>query len=1026
MLVGQPGIATGDISVPEGELAVFGVRVNNAAAGSTLVLTLADGTAVNPAVSPDDYSRQVFEFSLDNGTTWTNYTGAIAVAAGNSVLQVRTSTVNDLLDEANETFTLGAALTSLGTTVSDSATATIVDNDTLPTIGGATASVSEEGLANGLPDTDGTPDSTNSASANGSLNIVRNGSAPLTVGLQTDNLPTALGETAVTWSLSTNGTVLTASAGADAVLRITLNGGNPAVASGAGTSVGYQVDLLRPIQHPTTSTEDAVTFNVGLRISDGANPIGSGALGVTIEDDSPRATPLTVLVSEPVPALVSGLQAGFVSPVGGSTANFGLTNNDTDAFNDVVAWGSNGRSSYAFVDNPQFVGAAGVPVSGTFRLGTFTHNNQTIDTGSSLTRVNLDVNFLVNGQTVSQTITLNHNETTNTSDPLASRDIISIAGGVLVREFTVAGQPFRLTVDGFRDANNALVTEVRTNENASTSFDLFARVESISAAPITGTVNPQFGADGAGTVIWDGAVLNTTTGEATIANALGTFVGRSDGTFRFTPALNANVRDDTNISFNYTVRDRDGDVTNSTLTVTMRDGSEPVAVNDSATASEGNWDIDSATNRTVQVLQPESWSTTTTSTTRVTGTWAIDPQTNGVEVSNQTPTFTFAANAANPATVRFDIDVDGHRSGDVVRVELVNTTTSTVVDSRTFSNSANNQTFSVTTGGTYFLRLVGDDNTSSGNLKAYLDDLQVTSRTFTPARWVTQSVATPNMLWVAGLVAVGNVLANDDVGIEGAVVSQVTVASTVATVEATGNTLIVGQFGTLSINAQGAYTYTPNQRDNPNGAQDVFSYTIRQPDGDTATANLTVNLTNFTYSAAATDGAQLVGGGDGNDTLGGLGGNDVVYGGAGNDALDGGAGNDLLLGGIGNDTLTGGLGADVFAWRLGDQGSTGTPARDVITDFTPGQGDALDLRDLLQGESATNLGNYLRFDTEGTKLVLLVDHDGGTGTFEATQHIVFDNFADRAALAQALGMSGTPNDADILTRLREGGHLRTD
>jgi hypothetical protein len=120
------------------------------------------------------------------------------------------------------------------------------------------------------------------------------------------------------------------------------------------------------------------------------------------------------------------------------------------------------------------------------------------------------------------------------------------------------------------------------------------------------------------------------------------------------------------------------------------------------------------------------------------------------------------------------------------------------------------------------------------------------------------------------------------------------------------------------------------------------------------------------------------------------------------------------------------LGADVFAWRLGDQGSTGTPARDVITDFNPGQGDTLDLRDLLQGENANNLGSYLRFGTEGTKLVLLVDHDGGTGTFEATQHIVFDNFADRAALAQALGMSGTPNDADILTRLREGGHLRTD
>ena len=188
-----------------------------------------------------------------------------------------------------------------------------------------------------------------------------------------------------------------------------------------------------------------------------------------------------------------------------------------------------------------------------------------------------------------------------------------------------------------------------------------------------------------------------------------------------------------------------------------------------------------------------------------------------------------------------------------------------------------------------------------------------------------------------------------------------------------------------------------------------------------------MSLTNFAYSTTANDFAQLVGGGDGNDTLNALGGNDVVYGGAGNDTLTGGAGNDLLLGGSGNDTLTGGLGADVFAWRLGDQGSTGTPARDVITDFSPGQGDALDLRDLLQGETAANLGSFLRFGTDSAsgKLVLQVDHDGGT-SFAPTQNIVFDNFASQAALAQALGMSGSPSEADILNKLRTDGHLRID
>ena len=104
-------------------------RVNGAAAGSTLVLTLADGSAI----SPDDYQRLGFEFSLDNGATWNVYTGAISLPAGNSTLQVRTNTVDDLIDEADETFTLGATLTSLGVPYSDSATATIIDNDT-PTV----------------------------------------------------------------------------------------------------------------------------------------------------------------------------------------------------------------------------------------------------------------------------------------------------------------------------------------------------------------------------------------------------------------------------------------------------------------------------------------------------------------------------------------------------------------------------------------------------------------------------------------------------------------------------------------------------------------------------------------------------------------------------------------------------------------------------------------------------------------------------------------------------------------------------
>jgi VCBS repeat-containing protein len=54
------------------------------------------------------------------------------VAAGNSTMLVRTDTFQDLIDEADETFTLTGVLNSGGTDYSDTATATILDNDLPP------------------------------------------------------------------------------------------------------------------------------------------------------------------------------------------------------------------------------------------------------------------------------------------------------------------------------------------------------------------------------------------------------------------------------------------------------------------------------------------------------------------------------------------------------------------------------------------------------------------------------------------------------------------------------------------------------------------------------------------------------------------------------------------------------------------------------------------------------------------------------------------------------------------------------
>ncbi|PMW95010.1 large adhesive protein [Pseudomonas sp. FW215-R2] len=109
--------------------------------------------------------------------------------------------------------------------------------------------------------------------------------------------------------------------------------------------------------------------------------------------------------------------------------------------------------------------------------------------------------------------------------------------------------------------------------------------------------------------------------------------------------------------------------------------------------------------------------------------------------------------------------------------------------------------------------------------------------------------------------------------------------------------------------------------------------------------------------SGAHDGNDTLLGGAGNDILFGSGGNDLLDGGKGNDILLGGTGNDTLIGGPGNDILIGGSGADTFVWKAGDTGN------DVIKDFKASEGDRIDLRDLLQGETGSTIDNFLKITT---------------------------------------------------------------
>lgn len=159
----------------------------------------------------------------------------------------------------------------------------------------------------------------------------------------------------------------------------------------------------------------------------------------------------------------------------------------------------------------------------------------------------------------------------------------------------------------------------------------------------------------------------------------------------------------------------------------------------------------------------------------------------------------------------------------------------------------------------------------------------------------------------------------------------------------------------------------------------------------------------------------------GDNTLTGGAGDDVLVSGAGDDLLTGGTGDDILIGGAGDDTLTGGLGADTFVWNFGDQATSTDPTEDSVTDFSLGEfgvdadADKLDISDLLQGASDSNVDAYVFAEEDGSgNTVLHISSDGQLGSNGAE--------ADQTIVLKDVGMNGAESSA-FLESLIDNGQL---
>ena len=107
------------------------------------------------------------------------------------------------------------------------------------------------------------------------------------------------------------------------------------------------------------------------------------------------------------------------------------------------------------------------------------------------------------------------------------------------------------------------------------------------------------------------------------------------------------------------------------------------------------------------------------------------------------------------------------------------------------------------------------------------------------------------------VLAIDGVLSNDSSGADGwaaggAVVG--VVAGNSGTPSTGAGTEISGSYGKLTLNADGSYTYVATADSTTSNVQDVFTYTVRDSDGDQATTTLTIDVNNLSVPGTVVSG----------------------------------------------------------------------------------------------------------------------------------------------------------------------------
>ncbi|MFL5328736.1 MAG: SdrD B-like domain-containing protein [Gemmataceae bacterium] len=257
-----PTVTIANGSATEGSPLVFSISMSNPSSNNIVLdLTGTSGTATAGV----DFTTTNFEYSIDGRANWLSGTGptgtqVILPALGTSIL-VRVATIQDNIDEPNETFTLSGSAVSGAITAINSGTGTIVDDDPAPAITIGNGSVKEGGLIVFSISL------TNPSWSPIVLDLTAfGGTATAGVDYQAANFEFSI-DGGTTWlpAIGPNGTQVTIPAG--------------------GTSILTRIATIQD-----TITETNETFTLSANVISGAALVGNPAQGTIIDDDPPSSS----------------------------------------------------------------------------------------------------------------------------------------------------------------------------------------------------------------------------------------------------------------------------------------------------------------------------------------------------------------------------------------------------------------------------------------------------------------------------------------------------------------------------------------------------------------------------------------------------------------------------------------------------------------------------------------------------------------------------------------------------------------